>query len=256
MPQSGFKSFKPIAVSVVMPVMDETVSLRRTVQIVMDENPHEDIHEIICVVSRFTAAKSLEICRELEAAYPGVVWMRQQNRPHLGGAVQDAFEWAAGTHILLMASDLETDPHAVKTLIATAREGWDIVAATRWTKRGGFDGYNPVKLVANWAFQRTIGILYRTQLTDLTYAFRIWRAEVLRGHAWEELRHPFLLECLLRPLLMDATATEIPGRWVARTEGESRSPFWRTFLYFRIALKLWFRGRNKLPAKSTAEVNL
>jgi glycosyltransferase involved in cell wall biosynthesis len=257
MPHSGFEeNAQPISVSIIMPVMDETESLRETVAIVMKENRPEDIHEVICVVSEFTKPESLGVCKELEAAYPQVVWTRQQVKPYLGGALQDAFAWATGSHILLMASDLETDPYAAKLLIAEARNGWDIVAATRWTKRGGFDGYNPVKLIANWAFQRAMGILYRTNLTDLTYAFRIWRTETLRGHDWEELRHPFLLECLLRPLLMDASATEIPSRWVARTEGESRSPFWRTFLYFRIALKLWFRGRGKSPVKSAAEVNL
>jgi glycosyltransferase involved in cell wall biosynthesis len=245
---------KPIAVSVIMPVMDETVSLRETVQTVMDENPHTNIHEIICVVSQFTLPESLAVCRELEEIYPGVVWTRQQDRPYLGGALQDAFDWATGSHIMLMASDLETDPHAATALIARAQDGWDIVATTRWTG-GGFQGYNPIKLVANWLFQKSIAMLYRTKLTDLTFGYRIWRTELLRGHAWEELRHPFLLECLLRPLLRGATSTEIPVRWTARKEGESHNPFWRNFLYFRIAFKLWLCDRRKPLLKSTAGVN-
>lgn len=247
--QSGSK---PIAVSVIMPVMDETVSLRETVQVVMDENSRSDIREIICVISRFTLPESLAVCRELEGMYPGVVWTRQQNRPYLGGAIQDAFDWATGTHIMLMASDLETDPHAAKSLIARAQEGWDIVATTRWTG-GGFQGYNPIKLIANWLFQKSIGMLYRTNLTDLTFGYRIWRTDSLRGHSWEELRHPFLLECLLRPLLRGASSTEIPVRWTARIEGESHNPFWRNFLYFRIAFKLWLRDRSKPALKSATE---
>jgi len=245
---------QPLAVSVIMPVMDETVSLRQTIQIVMDENRREDIREIICVVSPFTKPESLAICRELEESHPGIVSTRQQHRPHLGGALQDAFEWATGTHIMLMASDLETDPHAAKTLIETARQGWDIIATTRWTSGGGFHGYNPIKLAANWLFQKIIGFLYRTNLTDLTYGYRIWRTETLRGHAWEELRHPFLLECLLRPLLCGATSTEIPVRWQARNEGESRNPFWRNFLYFRIALKLRFHRCYGVAPRPAAEV--
>jgi glycosyltransferase involved in cell wall biosynthesis len=241
-----------LRVSVIMPVMDETVSLRETVRIVMEEN-RADIHEIVCVVSNFTAKEALAVCRELEAAYPGIVWTRQQRLPYLGGALQDAFAWSTGSHVLLMASDLETDPHTAKPLIAAAREGWDIVATTRWKDGGGFDGYNPVKYAANWVFQKAIGALYRTELTDLTYGFRIWRAEVLRNHDWQEYRHPFLLECLLRPLLQGASATEIPVFWRGRQEGESHNPFWRNFLYFRIAFKLRFQRRN-VPAPSIAEV--
>ncbi len=235
-------TLSPMSVSVIMPVMDETVSLRETLQIVMQENPGGVIHEIICVVSKFTTPESLAVCKELELSHPGVVWTRQQEKPYLGGALQDSFAWSTGTHILLMASDLETDPHTAKDLIKAAREGWDIVATTRWAGRGGFTGYNPAKLVANWVFQKSIGILYRTNLTDLTFGYRIWRTEILRGHPWKELRHPFLLECLLRPLLLGATSKEIPVQWEARKEGESHNPFWRNFLYFRIAFVLRLQG--------------
>lgn len=226
--------------SIIMPVMDETVSLRETVQIVMDECA-ADVLEVICVTSRFTTEAALAACEEIEARWPGVVWMRQQTKPYLGGALQDAFSWAKGSHILLMASDLETPPHDARKMIEEARKGWDIVATTRWSKGGGFSGYNPVKYVANWLFQKLIGALYRTSLTDLTYGYRIWRADLLRNQPWEELRHPFLLECLLRPLLAGATSTELPVFWEPRKEGESHNPFWRNFLYFRIAMKLRFR---------------
>ena len=252
-PQSN--SIRPMSVSIIMPVMDETSSLRQTIQIVLDENAKQDIHEIICVVSKFSNPDSLAVCAELEAAYPGVVWTRQQEHPYLGGALQDSFAWSTGTHIMLMASDLETDPHTAKTLIAKAREGWDIVATTRWTEGGGFDGYNPIKLAANWVFQKSIGMLYRTNLTDLTFGYRIWRTETLRGHTWQEFRHPFLLECLLRPLLRGAAATEIPVRWEARKEGESHNPFWRNFLYFRIAFKLWSQARTRVASHPITEVN-
>lgn len=251
-PIAGTEVTNRLTVSVIMPVMDETASLRETVQIVMEENG-ADIHEIICVVSKVTTREALAVCRELEAAHPGIVWTRQQRLPYLGGALQDAFGWSTGSHILLMASDLETDPHTAKPLIAAARKGWDIVATTRWKDGGGFDGYNPVKYAANWLFQKTIGALYRTELTDLTYGFRIWRTEVLRNHDWQEFRHPFLLECLLRPLLRGASATEIPVFWRGRKEGESHNPFWRNFLYFRIAFKLRFQRRN-VQISSVAEV--
>ncbi len=238
-----------VKASVIMPVMDETSSLRETVEIVMDENGSA-IHEIICLTSRFSTEAALAVCHELAGRWPGVVSVRQQERPYLGGALQDAFAWATGSHILLMASDLETPPHAAKDLIAEARKGWDIVATTRWRGSGGFRGYNPLKYVLNWVFQKIVGALYGTRLTDLTFGYRIYRTHLLKNHPWRELRHPFLLECLLRPLLAGATATEIPVFWEPRREGESHNPFWRNFLYFRIALQLRLGGGGKPPAAS------
>jgi glycosyltransferase involved in cell wall biosynthesis len=241
-------------VSIIMPVMDETTSLRETVEIVMHENGPA-IHEIICVTSKFSTPAALAVCHELAGEWPGIVVVRQQTRPYLGGALQDAYEWATGSHLLLMASDLETPPHDAQRLIAESRKGWDIVATTRWQGDGGFRGYNPVKYVANWMFQKLIGALYHTSLTDLTFGYRIYRAEVLRNHEWSEFRHPFLLECLLRPLRRGATATEIPVFWEPRREGESHNPFWRNFLYFRIALRLRFAGGEDLSPRTQLGVN-
>ncbi len=248
-----------LAVSIIMPVMDETESLRETVRILLEEDaPH--ISEILCVVSRYSTRESLAVCHELAARWPGLVRVRQQVRKYLGGALQDAFEWAEAPYVLLMASDLETDPHTVKQLIAEAQpkaDGvcWDIVATTRWRKGGSFAGYNPVKFILNWVFQKTISVLYGTRLSDLTYGFRIYRTSVLRNLKWEELRHPFLLECLLRPLRLGATATEIPVRWEPRREGVSHNPFWRNFLYLRIALKVRFSSpKANLLSPNTTEV--
>src|SRR5665213_4320001 len=97
-----------LAVSIIMPVMDETASLRETVEIVMDECA-ADVREIIGVTSRFTTNEAILACEELVARWPNVVGRRQQVKPYLGGALQDAFSWANGSHVLPMASDSRCD---------------------------------------------------------------------------------------------------------------------------------------------------
>jgi hypothetical protein len=152
--------------------------------------------------------------------------------------MREAFDVASGDHIMLMASDLETDPTLIPAFIETMKEDcWDIVAGSRWIKGGGFEGYSKVKLVLNYFFQKVFRILYNTKVTDLTFAYRLYRKSILEGILWEELKHPFLLECLLKPLRCGASATEIPCKWRARTEGTSANVFLETFAYLRIAFK-------------------
>lgn len=234
-----------VAASIVLPVMDETASLRQTVEVLLAENA-ASIAEILIVTAGRTSPEALATAAEMARAHPALVQVRQQQRPFLGGALRDAFEWASGTHVVMMASDLETDPAAVKELIARAAEGYDIVTATRWSERGGFQGYGGLKYYANWAFQKTIGLLYGTGLSDLTFGFRIFRAEWVKKIRWEELRHAFLLETLLKPLRLGARVAEVPARWVARVEGRSHNPWGQNFVYFRIALKTRFRSRKEL----------
>ena len=231
--------------------MDETASLRRTAELLLAAN-REHIGEILIVVCARTTPASLAVCDELSRAHAGLIHVRRQQRPFLGGAMRDAFEWAAGSHVLMMASDLETDPATVKDLIAAAEQGYDIVTAARWAKGGAFHGYGALKRVLNRAFQRLIGALYGTTLSDLTFGFRIFRAEWVKKIAWEELRHEFLLETLLKPLRLGARVIEVPTVWRPRREGVSHNTFLRNFVYLRIALKVRFRSPRKLLAHPSA----
>jgi len=166
--------------------------------------------------------------------------------------MQDAFDWANGTHVLMMASDLETDPGTVKDLISKAAEGYDIVTATRWAGEGGFQGYETTKYVLNWVFQQSFRCLYRTSLSDLTYGFRIFKTEWVKTIAWEESRHAFLLETMLKPLRLGAQAVEVPTVWRSRMEGASHNTFWQNFVYFRIAVKTRFKSRHALLLRTQA----
>jgi glycosyltransferase involved in cell wall biosynthesis len=237
-------------VSVILPVMDETTSLRKTVDVLMAENL-PNIAEILIIVCKHTTPAALEVCEQLLATSDGVIKIHMQKRPFLGGAMQDAFELASGTHVLMMASDLETDPYIVKELIAKAAEGHDIVTATRWTTSGGFEGYDRTKYLLNWVFQRTFRTLYGVRLSDLTYGFRIFKTKWVKTIAWEELRHAFLLETILKPLRLGAQAVEVPARWRMRVEGTSHNLFLQNLVYFRIALKTRFRNKEDLLVRAS-----
>jgi glycosyltransferase involved in cell wall biosynthesis len=232
-------------VSVLIPVMDETVSTRETVRILLEETA-PFLHEILIIVCKRTSPAALAVCEDLHAAHPELIQIRFQNKKFLGGAMQDGFEWATGTHTLMMSSDMETHPSTAKDLIAKAAEGYDLVTATRWTTPGAFQGYDPLKRVLNWWFQKFFSTLYRVQLTDMTFGYRIFKSELVKQIAWVELRHPFMLETLVKPLRLGATIAEIPTTWTARREGESHNTFWRNFLYFRPGLAARFCDRQSL----------
>ncbi len=149
-----------------------------------------------------------------------------------------------------MASDLETDPKLIPQFIATMNEGrWDIVAASRWLKGGGFQGYGGLKQFLNRVFQWFLRRSYRTSLTDLTYAYRLYRRETLQGIEWTEAGHPFLLECLLKPLRRGAKITEIPCVWRARQEGTSANSIWQMARYLKTAFRIRFSSVKPRPAE-------
>lgn len=240
-----------LRITFVLPVLNETYSLKQTIDTIF-ELAINQLHEVLIITARRTTSESLAVIDETKTMYAAHIRIHRQKLPFLGGAMQEAFDAASGDHIMLMASDLETDPKLIPAFIETMKEGrWDIVAGSRWIKGGGFEGYSRIKLVLNYFFQKILRILYNTNATDLTFAYRLYRKPILKDIRWEELKHPFLLECLLKPLRCGARITEIPCKWRARTEGISAGGFLETFTYLRVALKARFVPMNRIKSKKT-----
>jgi glycosyltransferase involved in cell wall biosynthesis len=233
-------------VTVVLPVLNETYSLTQTVDAILESSrPH--LREFLIVIADRTSQESLAEIAALSKRLGNLILVHRQELRFLGGAMREAFELARGSHVIMMASDLETDPALVPALVEGARQSPDsIVTVTRWRKGGGFVGYSRIKLIANAIFQRLFSLLYWTSLSDMTYAYRIFPTKLLQAIRWEELRHPFLFETLIKPLRLGVPVTEIPGRWRARTEGVSQNTFIRNFEYVRIGFRVRFMSPQKI----------
>ncbi len=232
-------------VTIVLPVMTETDALEETVRRVRSTSD-ADIAEILIVVCERTSPASLERCQRLHADGANKVRLHHQRLPFLGGAMREAFDLAVGSHVIMMASDLETDPATVPAMIQVAKEHpHAVVTASRWSASGGFSGYGRVRVGLNWAFQRLTSVVYRTRLTDATYGFRLFPAALLRAIHWEGLRHELLLETLLKPLRLGVEVFEVPTRWAAREEGESQNSLSTQARY----VSMLFRTRVATPER-------
>jgi glycosyltransferase involved in cell wall biosynthesis len=246
-------------VSIVIAAINETISLRKTVEIIYKTCEKNDLAEIIVAVSKKSTPECLQACQDLkqEAQVPFSILV--QTRRYAGGAYQDAFEVSQGSHVIMMASDLETDPHSVASLIAASKErpGY-VICTSRWQEQGKFGkGYNPAKFVLNYVFQKLMRLIFRVDLTDWTFGYRLFPRDVIQAIKWEELRHPFFLESILKPLRLDVPVWEISTSWAPREEGVSQNPFWRNFLYFKTVFRVLFSNKAaflKEPSSSRQNI--
>lgn len=237
--------------TILLPVINETGSLMKTVEVIQ-RTSDRDVKEYIFIVSKKTSAKSLDVCERYRKSDPDRFVTHFQTLPFLGGAIREAFDRARGSHVVMMASDLETDPETVKELIAEAKRAPEsITTASRWIEGGGFEGYSQIKLVSNFVFQKFFSFLYGVKLTDMTFGYRIFPTHLMKSIQWEELRHPFLFETVLKPLRLGVPVKEISSSWKARVEGESQNSFFRNFGYFKIGLKVRLYSRDKILRNET-----
>jgi dolichol-phosphate mannosyltransferase len=231
-----------INVTCVIGVVDEEESLIETINLILKNDSPLVGYEIVLVLAPFAAEASRKIATE-RSQCDNRIHLVEQKFPGIGGAYKQGFQNASGEIIILMSSDLETDPKLIPIMVSTLADNpkIDIVAVSRWINSNSFEGHSPILRSLNYMFQKLLKFLYGSDLTDFTYAFRAYRSDSLKGIIWTERTHSFFLESLLRPMMQGASVLEIPGKWVARTQGErhiERSAYWH---YIRLAIILRMR---------------
>ena len=115
---SSFKN-----VTILLPAMDETYSLKQTVDIIAGTNVKEDIAEFILLLCDRTTAETRKTAEELVEKYKDriPVYIHNQELPFVGGAIREGINLAKGSHVVMMSSDLETDPHVIREFVAHAK---------------------------------------------------------------------------------------------------------------------------------------
>jgi glycosyltransferase involved in cell wall biosynthesis len=238
-----------VSVSIVLPAINETYSLKQTVEIILRTCRKEDICEFFIVLCNKSTPECIKAAGEVKQQIGGDIPVRvyYQRRPFIGAAMQEAFSLVEGTHVVMMSTDLETDPKIVTLFIERVKEKPDEIAtASRWIGDGNFKGYNALKLVANFIFQKILALIFFSKLTDLTFGYRIFPVSLVQSIKWEEAKHPFFLETALKPLRMGTRFSEVPAQWEVRTEGESQNSFFKNFDYFRVAFKVRFMKKSSI----------
>jgi len=233
--KDGFES-----ASIVLPVINEVASLNQIVDTVF-ENNKASIREVLIIFCHKTTDESLSACNALRERYAGKIRIIRQNRPFLGGALQEGFGAARGSHVIVMYSDGESNPLSVGDLIREARQNPQaIISASRWLHGSSFAGYSKMKLLLNFLFQKVFALLYWKNITDFTFGYRIYPVPLIQAIEWEETGHSFVFESILKPLRLNVSILEIPTSWKARSEGKSQLKFYMYLRYVWVGLKLRF----------------
>jgi len=226
-----------IQLSIVITVYSEESALQQTIQR-LTHNDRGYIHEIILIVSPLSSTRCKDICRELAATCPQVIF-RLQEKPGVGRAVREGMAAAAGDYIAIMSADLETEPEAIDRMVKQIEQtNCQVVIASRWMKGGSFQDYHPLKLALNWLFQNLFRRIYATNISDLTYGFKILKKDLSDTITWEGRLHEIFIETTLKPLLRNASICQVPTVWKGRKEGVSKNSFIINCRYVWLAIRL------------------
>ncbi len=174
-----------IEVSVVLPAYNEADTIERTVQITLetlDSFLPAGRYEVI-VAEDGCEDRTPEIADELAASDHRVQHVHSQERLGRGGALDRAFEAAAGQTLVYFDTDLATDMRHLEELVESVRSGeWDLATGSRWMP--GKEADRPAKRgIPSRGFNLLVRTLLGSDLRDHQAGFKAFSRE-----AFETLR--------------------------------------------------------------------
>jgi dolichol-phosphate mannosyltransferase len=208
---------------VVIPTYQEAGNIAAVLRSVRHGSPDTDV----LVVDDNSPDGTADLAELAGQSLGGVVVLRRASKGGLGSAYRAGFSWGLAhgyEAIVEMDADLSHDPAKVPDILA-GLEHADLSIGSRYIPGGSIPAWGWHRRVLSQVGNRYSAVMLGLDVTDLTSGFRAYRAEILRGIDMARLRadgYGFQIEMAYQVARAGGHITEVPIRFVDRTEGQSK----------------------------------
>lgn len=235
-------SSKP-EVTFVIPVYDEPDSIEATLR---GLRQHVASPYRVLVVYDFDGDTTVPVVRELQPEMPEVELLRNDLGRGVLNAMMAGLAAATEPYVIVSMADGSDDYRAVDAMVALAREGADVVAASRYVKGGRQIGGPRLKGLLSRAAGLSLHHLGGVGTHDATNNFKLYGRRFLDSVTIESQGgFELALELTVKATLAGRRVAEVPATWRDRTAGQSnfRMRAWLPrYLHWYVAL---FVGRAR-----------
>lgn len=212
--------YTKLPISIIVPVYNEGSNITLFLQAL--EQAIKIKHEII-IVYDFDQDDTVPVARKLQHKFSNIRLIKNNLGRGLINACKIGFIKAKGNFIVVIPGDLADDPRAINNMYKLAKQGYDIVCGTRYSKGGKQLGGGLMKTVLSRIAGLTTPLLLGIPTSDLTNGFKMYRNSLLNKieiesqGGWE-----FAMEILIKAHFMGFKITETPSTWKERSSGKSK----------------------------------
>jgi len=209
--------------SIVIPAHNEEGCIASTVEGLFKTLSQEKIQHEILVINDNSRDRTESILRELSAQIPTLRSINNSPPNGFGFAVRKGLESFSGDAVAIYMADASDSPADLVRYFRKLNEGYDCVFGSRWVKRGLVIDYPFHKKVFNRLANSFIQIVMQIGYNDTTNAFKLYRAEVIRG-IQPLLSYHFNLtvELPLKAIVRGYSYAVLPNSWTNRKFGVSK----------------------------------
>ena len=234
--------------SMVMPVFKEGEAVEPVIRALTAEvdTPHE-----ILVVYDFDEDPTVPVIDRLSQSLPTVRGLRNDLGRGVLNAMKAGIAAARGEFVLITMSDGSDEPAIVDDMVARARAGADVVAASRYMPGGHQIGGPRLKRLMSRTAGLTLHWFAGVPTHDPTNNFKLYSKRFLDSVRIDSSAgFELALELTVKASLDGRRVDEIPTTWRDRTAGQSNFKL-RKWLpnylhwYRRAFVGRWLSGRRR-----------
>jgi glycosyltransferase involved in cell wall biosynthesis len=231
--------------SIVMPVFKEGEAVDPIIRAIVRDV--RTAHEVI-VVYDFDEDPTVPVIGRLAAELPAVRGHRNDLGRGVLNAMKAGIAAGGGSYVLITMSDGSDEPHIVDSMVAYARDGADVVAASRYM-RGGHQIGGPIfKRLMSRAAGLTLHWFAGVRTHDSTNNFKLYTRSFLDAVTIEsQAGFELALELTVKATLDGRKVAEVPTTWRDRTAGQSNFKLRKWLPHYLRWYRRAFIGRWRSP---------
>jgi len=223
-------------ISIVIPAHNEEEVIASTIK-GLEEQLDMD-YELIIVDDHSTDGTASAV-KGLMKQYINLRLVENDTGRGFADALRKGFSEAFADLVIPVMADLCDDPRTIKEMYKKAKEGFDIVCGSRYTKGGGKFGGPCLQSFFSRFVGNSLKYLIGIPTSDISNSFKCYRKKVLDVIQTESKGFEISMEIPLKAYFGGFKITEVSTVWKGRSIGKSK------FYLFKVApdyIKLYFRA--------------
>lgn len=206
-------------------------------------------HEIV-VVYDFDGDTTVPVITRLESELPGLRGLRNDIGRGVLNAMKAGIAGTTAPYVLVSMADGSDEPHIVDQMVALARDGADVVAASRYMRGGRQIGGPPLKRLLSRTAGLTLHWFARVKTHDPTNNFKLYSRRFLDSVTIESRAgFELALELTVKATVAGQRVAEVPTTWRDRTAGASNFKLRDWLPHYLRWYIVAFRARWMRPSK-------
>jgi dolichol-phosphate mannosyltransferase len=209
----------PAELAIVLPVYNEGEAVEPVLRAMSAavRTPHE-----LVVVYDFDGDSTVPVIARLSGEVAGLRGLRNDLGRGVLNAMKAGIAGTSAPYVLISMADGSDEPAIVDSMVALARSGADIVAASRYMRGGHQVGGPPLKRLMSRTAGLTLHWFAGVPTHDPTNNFKLYSRRLLDSLSIESTAgFELALELTVKAAIAGRRVAEVPTTWRDRTAGQS-----------------------------------